>query len=262
MCTIAVLFRSHDAHPLFVAANRDEFFARQSDAPKAKAETPFIAGRDLQAGGTWLGATRRGFFVALTNQRSAPSVRPKSRGALVEAVLRSGQTDKAVSLLRKSNPEDYGECNLLFGDPSELWVAYCRHGEPMHIEALAPGIHVLANDRLGSLAFPKTARFHDRLQALPKDLPATELRRRLEILLGDTQLPADAPRSNFSPEFERQLQALCVRTPNYGTVSATVLSIGEGGLQHYRYCDGSPAEETFHTVWHSPNLSQDSAPRS
>ena len=80
MCLILVAWRTHAEYPLLLAANRDEYHARAA-APAAWWRTPAIlAGRDLAAGGTWLGVARDGRFAALTNfreltlpQRDAPS---------------------------------------------------------------------------------------------------------------------------------------------------------------------------------------------
>ncbi|MCX7180793.1 MAG: NRDE family protein, partial [Proteobacteria bacterium] len=86
MCLVLVAWRVHPGYPLVVAANRDEFFARSTapavfwkDAPKV------LAGRDLEAGGTWMGITRTGRFAALTNFRDPAQNRSgaPSRGGLV-----------------------------------------------------------------------------------------------------------------------------------------------------------------------------------
>ena len=90
MCLIVLAWQTHPDYPLVVAANRDEFFARPaasiafwSDAPQV------LAGRDLEAGGTWLGVTRDARFAALTNYREArrPRQDAPSRGALVADFL-------------------------------------------------------------------------------------------------------------------------------------------------------------------------------
>src|SRR5277367_2610446 len=98
MCLVLVVWRMHPKYPCLVAANRDEFHAR----PTARAEwwpdqPQILAGRDLTAGGTWLGLTRSGRFAALTNYRDpeqrradAPGVASPSRGLLVTSMLESG----------------------------------------------------------------------------------------------------------------------------------------------------------------------------
>ncbi len=76
MCLIAVAWQAHPDYPLIVLANRDEFHARPAAPARFWAEAPqLLAGRDLSAGGTWLGVTRQGRFAALTNVRE-PGMRP------------------------------------------------------------------------------------------------------------------------------------------------------------------------------------------
>lgn len=84
MCVVAMIVGG----PLTVAANRDEYLGRPS-APPSEIEPGVIAGKDLQAGGTWMGVNRHGLFVAITNRR-APSRTPESpsRGLLALEALR------------------------------------------------------------------------------------------------------------------------------------------------------------------------------
>src|SRR5882724_7022541 len=92
MCLIVLAWRVHPRFPLVVAANRDEFHSRKA-APAAfwRDQPQILAGRDLQAMGTWMGVSRSGKFAAVTNYRGArePSA-AESRGALVTAFLADG----------------------------------------------------------------------------------------------------------------------------------------------------------------------------
>ena len=82
MCLIVFAWRPGHAQPLIVAANRDEFYARPSLPLAQWPETPEIyAGRDLEAGGTWLGVGADGRFAALTNIRPPISRRRAVPGA-------------------------------------------------------------------------------------------------------------------------------------------------------------------------------------
>lgn len=40
-------------------------------------------------------------------------------------------------------------------------------------------------------------------------------------------------------------QPLCVHLPGYGTRSATLLAIGEAGLERYLHADGPPCQATL-----------------
>src|SRR6478735_2884333 len=86
MCIVAVAYRAHSSWPLIVAANRDELHGRPSDAlAKWDTDPVVIAGRDVLAGGTWLGVTGNGRLAAVSNLRSNGRHPPTglSRGKLV-----------------------------------------------------------------------------------------------------------------------------------------------------------------------------------
>ncbi|HMC96436.1 MAG TPA: NRDE family protein, partial [Flavobacteriales bacterium] len=90
MCLIVLAYKVHPRYPLIVAANRDEFLDRPALPAHFWKDAPHIlAGRDLKAGGTWLGITTAGRFAALTNYRDLrrPAVNGRSRGALVRDAL-------------------------------------------------------------------------------------------------------------------------------------------------------------------------------
>ena len=87
---IILAWQKHPDFPLVVPANRDEFFARPSAEAAFWKEAPdVLAGRDLEAGGTWLGFSRQGRFAALTNYREGAKQRlgAPSRGALASDFL-------------------------------------------------------------------------------------------------------------------------------------------------------------------------------
>jgi uncharacterized protein with NRDE domain len=260
MCTIAALRGVHPAFPLIVAANRDEFYARAATAPALHGHTrdgdAVWAGEDTQAGGTWMGATARGFFVGLTNQRSlAPRAEGRrSRGEVVLECLRAGSAGEAERTQRALDPAQFNPFNLLFGDAADLRVAYVRDAPgSIEVHPLPQGTHVLANDRLGSAAFPKTQRMTALLA--PDTIPALgedALIERLTETLRDPAFPPDRPRDPLDAalpdELARRLQALCVETPVYGTVSSTVMLLTEGAVHRYLYAPGPPRSVAFGEV--------------
>ena len=100
MCLILVAWRVHPSFPCVVAANRDEYFGRPTaEADWWEESGDILAGRDLQAGGTWLGVTRGGRFAALTNFRDPAAITPDvpSRGTLVTGFLEArGSTGEGL----------------------------------------------------------------------------------------------------------------------------------------------------------------------
>ncbi len=259
MCTLVAIRNVHREFPLVIAANRDELTHRPSEAPAVRWDHPRIrAGRDAERGGTWMGVTDDGFFVGVTNQRAWAPAHPglRSRGEVVFDALRDNRAEAVIARLRALDPTQYNSFNLLFGDARELYVAYVRRDPAeVTIEAVPDGVHALANDRMGSPDFPKAPRVEQRLRdpALA-ELPWNALAPRLIDALRDHELPdltglADPPEGAWlTPELTRQLQALCIHVPGYGTVSATLLALQPGRVAHYDYAAGPPCVTPFTPV--------------
>jgi uncharacterized protein with NRDE domain len=145
MCLVLLAWRAHPDLPLIVAANRDEFHARPA-APAAfwEDQPGLLAGRDLEARGTWMGVSRSGRFAAVTNYRGAKEPRAiESRGALVTKFLTNGAASAAYIEHVKTGL--YSGFNLLACDGKELWWMSNRGGEPHRLE---PGIYGLGNTLL------------------------------------------------------------------------------------------------------------------
>jgi uncharacterized protein with NRDE domain len=142
MCLILVAWRARPGQPLVVAANRDEFHARPAAPAAFWDDRPgILAGRDLEARGTWMGISRGGRFAAVTNYRGAREPRAaESRGALVTQFLENGAAPG--DYMARINGNDFSGFNLLACDGEELWWMSNRGGEPRRLEA---GVYGLGN---------------------------------------------------------------------------------------------------------------------
>jgi uncharacterized protein with NRDE domain len=225
MCLILVGWRVHKNYPLVVAANRDEFYARRTASANFWPGHPqILAGRDLQAGGTWMGISRAGRFAALTNFRDPASNRPDapSRGSLVAAFLTG--TSGIDDYLDNLAPARYNGFNLLLGDGQRL-VAFSNVSGQRH--ELAAGVYGLSNHLLDT-PWPKVGAGKTALQAALAALPdETALRQ----LLRDATIQPDAalPATGVPLEWERLLSAAFIHGADYGTRSSTVLKVGADG---------------------------------
>ncbi len=229
MCLIAFAYDQHPDYALVFAANRDEFYNRPTAPADFWDEAPAVlAGRDLQAGGTWMGVTHSGRFAAVTNVREPGEHRRKdapSRGALVSEYLRSG--DGAVEYTERTaeRAERFNGFNLLVGAPGVLRYLSNRDGVQ---RAVAPGLHAISNDRLDT-PWPKVERAKAQLAAvLETDDPTPESL--LELLADRTRPPKDALPDTGVPEaWEHVLAPIFITSPSYGTRSSTVLLIRRDG---------------------------------
>ncbi|MDP2824934.1 MAG: NRDE family protein [Sulfuritalea sp.] len=225
MCLILVAWRVHPDYPLVVAANRDEFFARSTAPAAFWPDAPHVlAGRDLDAGGTWMGVTRAGRFAALTNFRDPAQNRSDapSRGGLV-----------ADFLCGDENPENYlkriaargSRCNgynLLVSDGATLWWSSNMGGAA---RALEPGVYGVSNHLLDT-PWPKVGAGKTALALAIDRLPDDQS---LFELLQDDGIHPDEhlPQTGIPLDWERLLSSAFVKSPDYGTRGSTVLCLGQ-----------------------------------
>jgi uncharacterized protein with NRDE domain len=231
MCLILVVWRRHPQYPCLIAANRDEFHSRAAEPAHWWHDRPqILAGRDLVAGGTWLGITRTGRFAALTNYRSPQHRRTDvpSRGSLVTGALES--QDSALhdlGGLRRVGP-GYNGFNLIFSDGQRLAV---HESVPGVGRVLAPGIYGLSNHVLDT-PWPKVERAKARLGALlDQSIDPSSV---LELLRDDH--PArdeELPGTGMSLEWERLLSSAFIRGGDYGTRCSTVIRVDQRGEVYF-----------------------------
>jgi len=228
MCLIVFAWRPGHAQPLIVAANRDEFYARPSLPLAQWPETPEIyAGRDLEAGGTWLGVGADGRFAALTNIR-APHQPParRSRGELVARFL-AGKIpldDYLTDVVGRS--VEYAGFNLLVGTADSLWHYNANDVQP---QRLSSGVYGVSNAGLNT-PWPKLLRARAALGELLDD-PQPEA---LLTLLSDPQTApfADLPDTGVGLATESLLSSVFIASPSYGTRASTALIIHADGTRH------------------------------
>jgi uncharacterized protein with NRDE domain len=217
MCLIVVGWRVHPDFPLIVAANRDEFYSRPS-APAARwPEAPqILGGRDLEAGGTWLGISDSGRFAAVTNIREPGMAKgTRSRGALTRDFLLSDEP--AADYVKTIDGTAYSGFNLLVADRENLFYCANRDGAP---RALPPGIYGLSNHLLDS-PWPKLLKARQSFATAISQLPNTNA---LFELLADREIIEDAnlPDTGVPIEWERLLSAIFVVSESYGTRASTL----------------------------------------
>jgi len=231
MCLILLAWQGHPDHPLVVAANRDEFFARPTAAVDFWTDAPqVLAGRDLQAGGTWMGITREGRFAALTNFRdpSQNATGAPSRGHLVADFLRGTESptdylDRIDDLSSRCNG-----FNLLLGNRNELWCHSNMADNGGKRKLLAPGVYGVSNHLLDT-PWPKVGAGKMALSAAITALP--DERPLFQLLDDDTVHPDQAlPATGVPLEWERLLSSAFVKSPAYGTRSSSVVTVSSNGV--------------------------------
>lgn len=221
MCLINFQFKQHPKYKVVVAANRDEFYGRPAREATFWEDHPnILAGRDLSQMGTWLGVTKSGRFAALTNFRdpSLPETGKISRGALVRDYLASALPPE--KFLQVLEPDAYTGFNVLLGDTEKL---YYFNNIQQEITEVPTGTHGLSNHFLNT-PWPKVIKGKTYLEEYLVSTNEADPDELFKILLDSEQAPdPHLPITGVGLEFERMLSPIFIKSPEYGTRSATVL---------------------------------------
>lgn len=219
-----------------VVANRDETHARPStDMQPWTEDSRILAGRDLQAGGTWLGVHSDGRFGLLTNYREPGKQRigTPSRGYLVEQFLRQDVTPESYLRSLQIDSAAYNGFNILAGQHGRWWHASNRADAWMRaIQPRVPPshdqpsrrirVHGLSNALLDT-PWPKVRRTCDAVGALLEQ-GCTDFDK-LSAIMQDAEPAPDAelPDTGLALERERMVSSPFIRSPGYGTRCTTVV---------------------------------------
>lgn len=231
MCLILFALNQHKDYPLIVIANRDEFYARPTLPAHWWEEHPQIfAGRDLTAGGTWMGVTRQGRFAAVTNVREPGGMSPgeRSRGDLTREFLQSDIAARDYLEQLEPDLKKYSGFNLLLGDDQGLWFTSNRESG---IAKIQPGFHGISNGRFDE-PWPK---LKTGKQALADAILSGADTKRLMQILSDGDQAADhlLPDTGIELSFERLLSSRFIHSEEYGTRASTLVKFSNQNTIEY-----------------------------
>lgn len=240
MCLLVIAWKVHPRYPLVLAGNRDELHARPA-APLGWWDDPagLLAGRDLEAGGAWLGVTTDGRAGVVTNFREPRRMTPgaPSRGAFIPGFAATGSGAAGYAETLAAQAADYAGFNLLLADGRDL--IYASNRPAFAVRRLEPGLYGLANDTLDA-PWPRVERTRARLRALLGD--AEPDREAFFSALADTQ-PASAVElaaagAGTGASVEPSPHGPFVLGSSYGTRCSTLLFMdadGEVRIEEQRY---------------------------
>ncbi len=184
----------------------------------------------MEAGGTWLGLTRTGMFVGVTNRYpSQKHAGRESRGQLVVEALRAKSPRALFESLQSLKVDRYNTFHLLYADGESAFVTWSDDVQIHHRE-LGKGLHVVTERSLGGddqgredivrAAWPKLERVNG--EPTPRALQQ----------LMSTGVPA----------------GVCVDIPafNYGTRSSLVLYAKQNLAQsRWYWAEGRPDQTPY-----------------
>ena len=234
MCILFIAVDQSQEFPLVIAANRDEFHARPTAASGFWDNYPHVvAGRDLQAKGTWMGVTRNGKVAALTNIRAPETIKADaiSRGGLVANWLIDEALEQPTYLKAlRANRDQYNGYNLVYGNVKSL--AVYNNFEDTHA-TLTEGVYGLSNANL-TTPWPKVSKGIASLThyVSQNNKPDTEA---LFALLKDEAKAPDSslPNTGIGYEWEKRLSSIFIQSPEYGTRTSTLLLVDSHQQIHW-----------------------------
>jgi uncharacterized protein with NRDE domain len=250
VCTLALYFRCFDHYPLLLAANRDEHYDRPSAPPALWDGGPrILAGKDLRAGGTWLGVNEFGLLVGILNRRingtPLPANVARSRGLLCAELLHTTSVEQAVSVIAQDRAT-YNPFTVVFADAAAAHVAY-NSDEKIQVEPLNAGVHVFSSAAEVDLHSAKAERARAGFSALMESLsprlgqPSSTLPA-LQKLLSDHSLGDGSDNPG---------DAICVHREAAGTVSSSAIFLNQAERQFTSFhCAGAPCQNTFGAALH------------
>ena len=260
MCTLALYLRQFDDYPLVVAANRDEYFSRPSEAPQLLAkDPPIFGGKDLVAGGTWFGVNAYGMVAGIVNRRMQTSARhdtARSRGLLCLDLLRAKDVVETEKLLENEDGSKYPPFLLLIARAAAAFVAFNSEKEITRVE-LHAGLHVFSNTSFTDSSGGKLGHARDLFSKAGASL---------RTQLADPKAPLDTAvgilrgvlsSHDSANESQETRDAICVHTDRavYGTVSSSIVFYARREKRFYFYhAAGAPCRSNYEAA-EAPRLS-------
>lgn len=245
VCTLIVYYKLLADYPIVVAANRDEYYTRKARGPHVMHHQPRVyAGKDEQAGGTWLGVNEFGLMVGLVNRHSTQPQDParRSRGLLCLDLLCQKDANAARDVLvAAGKAHRYNSFYVWWADDKHAYVAY-NEGD-LTFRQLDRGRYLLTNSSLIDLAVVRPTGLGDLLPE-PASGP-------LDVLFGKLQevckTHQEIDRVVDPPNEHRGNRAICVHASDqYGTVSSSLLAIGrEFATSRYLHAEGAPCQTPY-----------------
>ncbi|MDH5367128.1 MAG: NRDE family protein [Cyclobacteriaceae bacterium] len=242
MCLILFSYKTHPKYKLIVAANRDEFYERPTAIANYWKNSPnVLAGRDLEAKGTWMGMNKKtGAIAMLTNYRDLSNIKPNapSRGDLVADFLIKNDSAEDYFQQRAYTLTNYNGFNLIIGQADRLY--YTSNEFKAGLKKLPKGTYGLSNHLLNT-EWPKVKKGKLKLEAITEERHF-EVEHLFEALYDD-EIAQDneLPDTGVGLERERWLSPLFIKSPKYGTRCSTVILVDNNNKTLF-------AERTYDTT--------------
>jgi uncharacterized protein with NRDE domain len=251
MCILFIALKQHAKYPVIICANRDEFHDRPTQSMHVWPHKNIVAGKDLQAGGTWLGLTKSQQFSALTNFRQPDLIdaTKTSRGDLVIKALSQSNIDANHQKIKshlESKSDIYNGFNLIYGSLEKL---QCFDSVNKSTRIMENGVFSICNGALED-SWPKMTLGEQQLSQLISDKPESiDHHSLLEIMTNTSQATDEQlPKTGLPLDKEKLLSSIFITSPTYGTRSTIIITKDVTG-------EVNVTEATYHPSGQTETLS-------
>jgi len=245
MCTLLILFRPNNKWPLIIAGNRDEMKNRPWLSPgKHWPNSPnVIAGKDLTAGGSWLGINKYGLVATILNRANSlgPSKNKLSRGNIVIDILKNNNIENALTYIKTINNSKWKPFNLFMADNKKAYWVKSNSKDKIEINSISEGKHFLDSQDINS-DFSDRYNYNKReFKSLNHPIPEISKWDEWINFLSKVSHPKNKPLAamNISDQYLK----------NYGTICSAIVAIPSGKKKSiFLFNDSSPDKNNFYSI--------------
>ena len=226
VCIVAFAWKAHPEWQLVAIGNRDELHARPADAAhRWEGAEHLLAGRDILAGGTWLGISEQGRFAVVTNLygHGPPVAERASRGDLLKDFLLG---DGQYADIGAADYSDFNPFNLITVAEGEARVHSNRPDS--ETELLGHGVHGLSNGMVRQ-PWAKSPRLNGALEQWMAKGSSDPEELFDHLLDQTTHEPAGLSGQSSPTGLQPEHSAIFIRNPTYGTRCSTVVTVDRSG---------------------------------
>ena len=247
MCTLLILYRPKNKWPLIIAGNRDEMKDRPWLPPGKHWSkcNEIIAGKDLTAGGSWLGINTNGLVATILNRTNSlgPDIEKNSRGKIIIDILKNKTLDSALNYIKLLDSTKWKPFNLFLANNKKAYWIKSSDKDELSINIIPEGKHFLDSYDINSNQSERYLYNYNRFKVLNDPNPDSLEWKEWINLLAEKSYPKDKP-----------FAAMNITNKNYGTLSAAIIALpSDQELNNntkplFLFSDISPDNNKFYNI--------------
>jgi len=250
MCTLLILYRPKNKWPLIIAGNRDEMKDRPWLPPGkhwGKCDG-IIAGKDLTAGGSWLGINTNGLVATILNRTNSlgPDIEKNSRGKIIIDILKNKTLDEALNYIKLLDITKWKPFNLFLANNKKAYWVKSSDKVTLSINIIPEGKHFLDSHDINSTQSERYLYNNNKFKVLNDPNPDSLEWKEWINLLAEKSYPKGKPLAamNITNKYKK----------NYGTLSSAIIALpSDQELNNntkplFLFSDISPDNNKFYNI--------------